>query len=253
MSAPSLVIHPTQQVLVHGVAGRLINALADAQARRGEASVVLTGGRVAAQVYAAVAASPARDAVDWARVHFWWGDERFVPAGDEDRNEIGARAALLNALPVDQRNVHPIPGQGAFADPQEAAAHYESELKRVGEGDWPTFDVLLLGVGEDAHVASLFPHHEALRVVEPAVLGVHGSPKPPPMRVTLSLGAINSAREVWLVASGPGKADAVALAYGSVMGSRQASVEEAPASGVRGTEATRWLLDAAASARLSSE
>lgn len=246
MTAPTIVVHPTSQVLVHSVAHRLINALADAQARRDEASLVLTGGRIAARMYEAVAQSPSRDSVNWSRVHFWWGDERFVPTGDEDRNEIAARETLLNSLPVDPMRVHPIPGLGAFSHPEDAAAHYASELRRVGDGSWPTFDVVLLGVGEDAHVASLFPGHDEATTNEPGVVGVHESPKPPKQRVSLSRGLINTAREVWLIASGPGKAEAVALAHSG------APVEEAPASGVHGTAATRWLLDAPAASRLTA-
>lgn len=246
MTTPLIVVHPTSDVLVHSVAHRLINALADAQAKRGEASLVLTGGRIAARIYESLAQSPARDCVDWSRVHFWWGDERFVPTGDEDRNELAAREILLNALPVDPVRVHPIPGLGAFSHPEEAADHYATELKRVGEGAWPVFDVVLLGVGEDAHVASLFPHHAGLEVKGPDVIGVHDSPKPPDQRVSMSFGLINTAREVWLLASGPGKAEAVALAHSNP------PKEQAPAASVAGTESTRWLLDAAAAAGLTS-
>lgn len=246
MTTPLIVVHPTSEVLVHSVAHRLINSLADAQATRGTASLVLTGGRIAARVYETLAQSPARDSVDWSRVDFWWGDERFVPTGDEDRNELAARETLLNALPVDPIRVHPVPGLGAFPRPEEAAEHYATELKRIGEGAWPVFDVVLLGVGEDAHVASLFPYHPGLEVEEPAVIGVHDSPKPPDQRVSMSLGLINAAREVWLVASGPGKAEAVSMAHSGV------TKEQAPAAGVSGTHATRWLLDVAAASGLTS-
>jgi len=118
---PELLIHTDAEDLAFSVAERLITALADAQSTGGVAQLVLTGGRVAAEVYRAVAGSPAMVEVDWHRVEFWWGDERFLPDGDPERNETQARDALLSALDVDPARVHPMPadtGQGA-----EAAVH----------------------------------------------------------------------------------------------------------------------------------
>src|SRR6266487_5696051 len=115
----------------------------DAEGSGKIAQVVLTGGRVASVVYRAVAESPARTAIDWSRVELWWGDERFLPDGDPDRNETQAREALLSHVDVDPARVHAMPadtGQGAEA----AAAAYASELTAAGS---PTFDVLILGVG----------------------------------------------------------------------------------------------------------
>ena len=130
MSEVSVVVHSEPQVLAQAVAARLAIRLLDAQAERGEASVVLTGGRVAAEVYRALGRSPAREAVDWSHVDIWWGDERFLPAGDPDRNETQARAALLDALPLDPTRVHPMPASDGpdGADPEAAAARYAAEL-----------------------------------------------------------------------------------------------------------------------------
>ncbi|MBQ1070313.1 6-phosphogluconolactonase, partial [Micromonospora sp. D75] len=92
MTEASVAVHADPDLLAQAVAARLVVKLLDAQAERGQASVVLTGGRIAAAVYRAVGQLPARDAVDWSRVDVWWGDERFLPAGDPERNETQARA-----------------------------------------------------------------------------------------------------------------------------------------------------------------
>src|SRR5262245_15418173 len=109
MTEAAVVVHTDAALLAQTAAARLIVRLLDAQAARGFAAVVLTGGRVAEQVYRCVGPSPARDAVDWSRVDVWWGDERFLPAGHPERNETQARAALLDALPLDPARVHPMP------------------------------------------------------------------------------------------------------------------------------------------------
>jgi len=219
--------------------------LLDAQAERGSASVVLTGGGIAAKMYAALREAPVRDAVDWARVHFWWGDERFVPADSPDRNEKQAREALLDHIPVDPARVHAMPASDGpdGDDPEAAAERYAAELAaaaRPGTARLPHFDVVLLGVGEDGHVASVFPEHPVGYETRP-VSAVRGSPKPPPVRTTLTLPAINTAEEVWLLAAGAGKADAVGMALAGGGGPVQV-----PASGVHGIERTFWLLDRAA-------
>ncbi|BCJ63217.1 6-phosphogluconolactonase [Polymorphospora rubra] len=243
--------------LVRVVAARLVEALAGAQAAHGSASVVLTGGRVAADVYRTVRERTDRDSVDWSRVDVWWGDERFLPAGHPDRNETQARAALLDALPLDPARVHPMPADDGpdGADPQAAAQRYAQALAGAAgpDGDLPRFDVLLLGVGEDGHVASVFPGHPVTGATEP-VAAVRDSPKPPPVRITLTLPAIGTAGEVWLVAAGADKAGAVRLAL-TEAGADAVSADAAapgawtgtagalPAAVVRGVDHTHWFLD----------
>lgn len=202
MSSPSILVNRDAEGLAHAVAARLITRLVDVQSSGKVAQVVLTGGRVAAVVYRAVAESPARSAIDWRRVEFWWGDERFLPEGDPERNETQAWDALLSHVDVDPALVHPMPadtGQG----PEAAADEYAATLAAAaGPGDSdgvPTFDVLMLGVGPDGHVASLFPEHPALQEAERSSVAVHGAPKPPPIRISLSFPALNRAHEVWFV------------------------------------------------------
>ena len=257
MSAPLVVVHPDPAVLAEAAAARLLTHLLDVQSVRTPVHAVLTGGTVGIKTLEAVAASPLRTAVDWSGVHLWWGDERFLPDGDPDRNETQARAALVDALvagsglPAD--HVHAMPARGSVVDgdpvetPEQAAAAYAAELAPFAparasdaeEAAVPEFDVLLLGMGPDGHVASLFPGHDGLEA-RGATVGVHGSPKPPPERVSLTFDALRRAREVWVVAAGAEKAAqaAAALAGGAVT--------DVPAAGARGTERTLWLLDAAA-------
>jgi 6-phosphogluconolactonase len=248
MSAPEVIVYRDGPLLAQAVAARLVTGLTDAAAARGSASAVLTGGGIGTKVLEELAAAPARDAIDWRHLDIWWGDERFVPVGDPDRNETGARAALLDHVDVDPVRVHPMPGPDGpdGDDPDAAAARYASWLadaaKQAGQGPVPAFDVLMLGIGPEGHVASLFPGLPALDDGRP-VVAVRNSPKPPPTRLSLTLPSIQAAREVWILASGEEKADAVALA---LPGDDPAPM---PAAGCRGRQRTLFLLDRAAAAK----
>jgi 6-phosphogluconolactonase len=245
---PRIVLHPDGPVLASAVAARLVTKLVDVLATRDVAHLVLTGGTIGIGTLASLGQLPAREAVDWSRVHLWWGDERFVPAGDKDRNETQARDALLDELPLNPEFVHPMaPSDGPDGGDAEAAAErYAAELAKYAPAgaDAPEFDVLLLGMGPDGHIASLFPEHPGTHEVTPSAIAVHNSPKPPPDRLSLTFRVIQAAREVWVVASGAEKAEAVAKA---LSGAEQVEV---PAAGALGTEATLWLIDRAAAADL---
>jgi 6-phosphogluconolactonase len=210
---------------------------------------VLTGGGIGIASLRELAAAPARDAIDWSALDVWWGDERFLPAGHPERNETQARETLLDAVDLDPDRVHAMGSSDGpdGDDPDAAAERYAAALADAARpedhGPVPTFDVLLLGVGPDGHVASLFPDAPALyddRLVVP----VRGAPKPPPTRLSLSLTAINAAREVWLITAGEEKAGAVRLALAG------AGPTAVPAAGVKGRSRTLWLLDRAAASRL---
>ncbi|WP_199546725.1 6-phosphogluconolactonase [Streptomyces sp. N35] len=255
-SSPQLVVHRDKDLMAQAAAARLLTKIVDAQAARGSASVVLTGGRNGNGLLAALAASPARDAIDWSRLDLWWGDERFLPEGDPDRNVTQAREALLDAVPLDPARVHAMPASdgayGASSEGADAAAEaYARELAAAARpenhAEVPSFDVLLLGVGPDTHVASLFPEHPGVRETERMVIGVHGAPKPPPTRISLTLPAIRAAREVWLLAAGEDKAKAAAIALSG------AGEIQAPAAGAYGRARTLWLLDSAAASQLPRE
>jgi 6-phosphogluconolactonase len=234
----TVIIHRDAALLAAATAARLITAMVDAQAARGTASVVLTGGRTGVAVLEEVRRSPAVAAVGWSAVDVYWGDERFLPAGDPERNETQARAALLDHVPVDPARVHVMaPSNGEFGDDPEAAASAYAEL--LGARG---FDICLLGVGEEGHTASIFPDSPAVHEKTATVVAVHDCPKPPPTRVSLTLPTIRRATEVWLMTTGAAKAEAVSKALNG------APETDIPAAGATGRNRTLWLLDETAAA-----
>ncbi|MBA3234143.1 MAG: 6-phosphogluconolactonase, partial [Propionibacteriales bacterium] len=218
MTTPTVLVHRDPDELAAAVAARFITRLTDVQAAQGSASVVLTGGGIVVSSYAAVLASPAHGAVDWRALDVWFGDERFLPSGDPERNETQVRQALLDSVPVDPGRVHAMaPSDDPDGnDPEAAAARYADELRSAARpedhGATPQFDLVILGVGPDGHIASLFPDKPALYESERSVVAVRGSPKPPPVRLSLTMPSIQAAKDVWLVVAGEDKAGAVALA-----------------------------------------
>ena len=239
-------IREDAEVLAQSVADALAHRIARAQDHHGVASIVLTGGGIGTSVLGRLAMIAG---VDWGRVDLWWGDERFLPAGDADRNATQAAEALLDRVPLDAERVHPMPpdrGQGLDA----AAAAYAAELARAAGPDRPAglprFDVCLLGVGPEGHVASLFPGSPGLGT-DRTVVAVSDSPKPPPLRISLSLGAIRAADEVWWIAAGTAKAPAIAAALGP-----GAATDRLPVAGARGRLGTIAWLDREAAAGISS-
>lgn len=252
---PKVSVHPDSELLAASVAARLVTRLVDIQNERGSATVVLTGGTLGIGALRAVAESPARSAVDWSAVDFWWGDERFLPKDHSDRNAVQARAALLGQLDVPAERVHEFGAAGEFDDQETAAADYAERLQQAAEQEaaqdielrdprLPRFDILLLGVGPDAHIASLFPEMAGIRTKGTTVVGVSGAPKPPPERMSLTLEAINSAEEIWLGVAGQDKAGAVGLALAG------AGPVQVPAAGARGRKKTLWLIDQEAASQL---
>lgn len=250
MNAPHVVIYQTPDLLAAACAARLVTKLVDVQSEKGFASVVLTGGGTGISVLDELRRLPARDAVDWSRLDVYWGDERFVPSDDPDRNERQAREALLDHVPLDPARVYAMAASdGEFGDdPDAAAARYADVLaeqaRREHHGDVPEFDVLLLGMGGEGHTASIFPESPEVYETERAVVPVRNCPKPPPTRISLTLPAIRRAKEVWVLTTGEAKADAVAL---SLSGAGEVQV---PVAGARGQVRTRWLLDKAAASKV---
>jgi 6-phosphogluconolactonase len=234
---PEVLVHTGADEVAEALAVRLTARLAEIQRSFRVPQVALTGGRIATKAYQRLAVEGANSAVDWSRVELWWGDERFVPADSEDRNDLGPMQGLRAALPLDERRLHPMPSSDAGLTLNQAAERYETELGAT------VFDICLLGMGPDGHVASLFPEHPS-SYAEGRVIAVRSSPKPPPERLSLTLSVINQSREVWFVVSGADKAAAAKMA---LLGAGPVQV---PAAGVAGTERTLWLMDKAAAAEL---
>ncbi|WP_420110931.1 6-phosphogluconolactonase [Pseudactinotalea sp.] len=236
----AVIVHPDADAVARATAARLLLALLDAQSVRPAVHVALTGGTVGTKTLAEVAESPLLDLVDWSGVHLWWGDDRFVPTGDGDRNATQAHQALIDGLPIPAGNVHALPASDEAADLDYAVTVARAELSSWAPdgGSHPVFDVTLLGVGPDGHVASLFPGKPTLQVHDAAAVGEPDSPKPPPARISLTLPVLNDSRQVWFVVAGADKRDAVddVLRGGS----------DLPAAKVSGSDVTLWLLDAAA-------
>ncbi len=241
-----VLVHRDKTGLAGAVAARFVTKMVDILDGEDAAHVMLTGGTMGVAVLAAIRESPARDSVDWVRVHFWWGDERWVAKSDPERNEGQARAALLDHIDVPPENIHAFPALDDIADLDEAAAAYTAELAAHAPpgGDIPRFNIAFLGVGPDGHVASLFPDQAEIKSSALAVFAVRNAPKPPPNRLTLSLAAINSSERVWLVLAGVDKVCALGLTLAG------ASVNEVPAAGVQGRKRTVFFVDQDAAAEV---
>ncbi len=245
-NARRVLVHPDKQALAASVAARFITKMVDILHEQAEAHVVLTGGSVGIGVLAAINESPARDTIDWSQVSFWWGDERWIPQGDADRNDRQAREALLDHIQVPSDNVHPFPASDEGIDLDAAAVRYADELAAAAPlgSTLPRFDITFLGVGPDGHVASLFPHQPGIRESEASVIAVRNSPKPPPERLSLTRPALNSSERVWLVLAGADKASALGLALAC------ASRDEVPVGGIKGRRRTVFFVDREAAAEV---
>ena len=242
-----MIVLQDKREVIERVARDTRHVLAQVLSGSDDAHLVLTGGTVGIGVLTHLGTTD-DGSVDWARVHLWWGDERWLPAGDDERNDEQARTEFLQALPFEDTHVHRMPASTSGLSLNEGAAWYSQHLSEQAlDGELPTFDLVFLGVGPDAHVASLFPGHPAGSESSGTVIAVRDSPKPPPERLSLTLRAINSATRVWLVAAGEDKAEAIAHALGG------ADFTTAPASSVRGTEETRIYCDSLAAGALSED
>lgn len=239
MSEHETLIFDDAESLVATAAARFVDAVGRAQDERGVAVVALTGGSNGIALLRALAAETA--AVDWGRIEIYWGDERFVPESDPERNAGQSAAALLDHVPVDPARVHAMAASdGPYGDDIAAATQAYADVV----GDDLVFDVHLLGMGGEGHINSLFPHTASTAEDSKNVVAITDSPKPPPRRITLTFPVINRSREVWFLVSGAEKAQAVAAAHAG------ADRADWPCAGAHGTDRTLWLLDTAAASLL---
>jgi 6-phosphogluconolactonase len=248
-NARRVLVHADKKTLAGSVAARFITKVVDLLDQQARVNIVLTGGLVGIAVLQAINDSPARDSIDWSRVALWWGDERWLPRGDSERNDTQARQALLDDVALRPENIHWCPAPDDGIDLDEAAARYGEELAASAEDGLasPRFDISFLGVGPDGHVASLFPESPGIRVTEATVIAVRNSPKPPPERLSLTLALLNGSDRIWLVLSGPDKASALGLALAG------ANTIEVPVAGVQGRLRTVFFVDDQAAAEVPEE
>ncbi len=245
-----LSVFPNKELTAGALAESIVDSLAAILLEQDEAHIVLTGGTMGIATLEAVATLPTVASVAWDRVHVWWGDERWVAADSEDRNDKQAEDALLSGLPLDRAKVHRVPSTTDFSDDlDDAALAYGQEMYRASgeEGTTPEFDILLLGIGPDGHIASLFPGRAQVYDKVQGAVPVYDSPKPPPERISMTLPTINRAKRIWFVAGGADKATAVHLAL------RGLWFVDLPASGAKGTLETRWFIDESAASELDDE
>jgi 6-phosphogluconolactonase len=210
-SVPWLAVKPDLRVCTdladvsRRAAEAVAGAINDAVDTVGGCSIVLAGGNTPRTLYRLLA-SEFRPRIPWANVQVFWGDERYVPREDYRSNYQMAKEALLDHVPCPRANIHPIPTHVSSAE--AAARDYERTLRNHFAGEWPQFDIVLLGVGDDGHTASLFPGSLALAERTRWVVAAH-APVEPHARLTLTLPALIRARAVFVVVAGATKAEAL--------------------------------------------
>lgn len=239
---PYVYVFPDLDALSHEAADRLCAVAREAVQERGVFHIALSGGSTPARLYRLLAEPPRSLQVPWENTHVFWGDERCVPPDHPDSNFLLANTALLSKIDIPPGNVHRV---HTNEDPQHAAVFYEQEILDVidpGSSRFPRFDMILLGMGDDGHTASLFPNGAELS--EQARTAIATSKPGGWDRVTLSLPAVNAARHVLFLAAGAAKAPLLARALHS-------PTPDVPASMVRPTDGTlAWLVDREAAAQL---
>ena len=219
MTNRRLMRYRSAQGLAEGVAHRLVQTIVKVQADQERIDLCLTGGRIANTVYAAMGDVPECTQIRPDQLHVWWGDDRFVPTGHPDRNSLQALPLLSAAIRLDPSKTHVMPAADGKADPDEAAYSYAQELSDV------VFDICLLGMGPDGHVASLFPGHPSFNPTTTALA----------VGVTVTMPVITRSKRVWFLVSGSEKADAVEKVF--------AGDDSLPATWANGTIETSWMVD----------
>jgi len=227
-------IYVDADAVAHACASRLEQTIAQLQSTGATVRIALTGGTIANRTYEMLG----DDVAEWSAVDFFWGDERFVDADSDDRNEKQARQAFITRLGIPEDRVHPMPSRDSGLSAEQAAASYAATIP-------DEFDIVLLGLGPDGHIASLFPGFDQVHESTLHCVPVTGSPKPPPDRLSLTIPALNRTAQTWFILSGHDKAEAVRASR-----TPEGDVSHTPARAARGRKITRWFMDEAAAAQL---
>jgi 6-phosphogluconolactonase len=237
MKVDQFVVHHSAQEVAAAVAGRLVTRLVELIAAQDAASLALSTGTEG--ILQELAASPGGDAIDWSRVDIYFTDEYFIDSAAQERFDATARSLLFDRHPA---RLHPMPSPRDFSAPEEAANSYATALG-LGRSRMPAFDLVLLAVGPDAHVAGLFPEHPVLHdnrwVAAVRGIGEHH-------RMTMCVPLLTNADEIWLIAAGPDHEDAVRLTL-----SERAGIRQAPSAAIRGKYRTALFVDSASAGELA--
>lgn len=230
MVRPLVNRFPNSAAVAEQVAIDLFGFVSDALEKKDRVDIALTGGTIGIASLAAASNLPFND-LDLSRLHIWWGDERYVAADSEDRNAVQARNAWLRKLGITDENIHEFPSSESGLTVSEAARKFDEEFSKSGIH----FDLTLMGMGPDGHIASLFPGKDNWKSTA-AVISEENSPKPPSQRLSFSYAEINNSNEIWFTVAGSDKAPAVAVAFGD-------DPESLPVGRARGKEKTVWYVD----------
>ena len=208
MAEREVIICPDTAELAHQSAARFCQIVNQSLPGSGRFAVALSGGSTPKHLYSLLASSGYKERIAWNHVHFFWGDERCVPPDHPESNFRLVQEALLSKIEIPAQNIHRMAGEG---EPQAAAAEYEKHLQQffgLERGALPRFDLILLGIGEDGHTASLFPDSAALNEAEHLVVAPFVE-KLQSYRLTLTLPVLNHGAEDWFLVAGSSKAAAV--------------------------------------------
>lgn len=244
----SVLVFDTPEEVARAAAERFVKYANEAIAERGVFSVALAGGNTPRRVYELLASDPFKSLIKWSSVHVFFGDERCVPPDHPDSNYGMVYKTLISAIDIPASNVHRMLGEG---NAEESAAAYEQELKSLfGEVSWPRFDLVLLGMGEDGHTASLFPGSDAVREDSKWVVATRME-KPlanqSQDRITLTVPVINHAARVLFLVTGKGKAQRLAEVLHPPRGARPVNAAPLPAQLIQPLNGSLdWLIDKAA-------
>jgi 6-phosphogluconolactonase len=231
--------------LSHAASEECVRVANDAVSTRGRCLMALSGGHTPERTYK-LWSTEYRDKMPWAKTHFFWGDERFVGADDPQSNYRMTRESLFKNVPVPPENIHPI--RTDFALAEEAAQEYEKVLRTFIADSGPSFDLLLLGLGAEGHMASLFPGSPALTEEKRWVVSVK-APADPPVRISLTFPVLRRARETYFFVAGANKQEMVA----ALRRDSPAELQKLPVAMLRPEGEAIWFLDRAADGALSQK